>query len=135
MKWLVWGCLIVATLALGYGILFAAPAATATAADGTKVIFLPDWVGLTGIAALLGVAIQWGQWKRTVHEQDREILKLREGMEEAMPRADFEQRLNRFEDRIEQRLNLNEKKLQETVEEFFRRFGLERRRDPRAEEG
>jgi hypothetical protein len=120
-------CLAGAALVVCYGVLFAAPV-TAAADQPPDVIFLPDWIGISGLLACAGMLIQWGAMKRQNAETDREILLLRNSVQLAMPRSEFEQRLNRMEDAFNERFDTMDKRF----DALFRLLDLDRRHGSRA---
>ncbi len=117
-------CLTLAGMMLCYGLLFATPADGETK---THVIFLPDWIGVTGILAAAGVLVQWGQIKRQSAETDRELLSLRESVGKAMPRLEFDERINRLADDVSGRFD----KMDERLDALFSLFNVERRHGSR----
>lgn len=115
-----WALVIGGSLALGYGVLLAQQVHQAATA--------PDWLSFSGVAALLGVAIQWGDRRRQLRDVDRELQALRNATGVIVPRAEVEARMNRLEDKIDTRFD----RVESQMDALFQQLNVDRRQEPRA---
>lgn len=120
--WLAWGLVLGGGLALSYGVLLAQQTATLSQPTG-----VPGWLSLSGVLAVCGLLVQWGAWRKQIGDTGKAIDKLGDAVAKAMPRVDVESAMHRLEDKVDERFD----KLESRLDSLFGLLKVDRRKEDR----